>query len=105
MRIVHEIESRATVSGGCTPYVKMPDKDRASGFHADLLILVEARGFAPSEELHIEGNAKYILAALREAVMMLEEVGADFVADGRVCENWQELPPLDDAPLDDADEE
>lgn len=91
MRIVHEIESLATVSGGFRPYTAAKGHDKSSGIIVDLLILVEEDRIIPSEEIHIEGDGAYILHVLEDAVRMIKDTAKIMVKEGQIVENWNDL--------------
>lgn len=90
MRIVHEVLGQATVTCGAELYAKAVDEQYSPGFRVTALVVVEERGVVPHEEIHIEGSARHVLAALRELVTQIEVCGDLYVRDGHLRADWQE---------------
>lgn len=89
MRIVHEIDESASVSCGGALYGRAADEEVAGGFKASALLLVEERGLVSGEELHVEGNARHVLAALKELIVQIELIGDAYVRDGKLRADWR----------------
>ncbi len=89
MRIVHEIDDEATVSVGVEPYSKPVGEALATGLKATILILVEQHGIVIDEQIYIDGNAKYILKALREVIEAIENIADEYVKCGELNPNWK----------------
>ena len=94
MRIVHEVLGKFVSGGGCEAYKPTKGQRKGRGFQVELLLSPEDSRdpVQPEEAIYIEGDAAYVLDMLRGAVEMLEEVGEDFVRDGRIVPGWQKLP-------------
>ena len=88
MRIVHDIESKATAIVGGGPYGKRVDAEKSSGIRTQVSIHIEEDSdkFVIAEDIHIHGNAKYILAALEDAAHQLRVLGKVCVEDGSVVD-------------------
>ncbi len=91
MRIIHEIDGEPSTTVSAQPYAKRADAVNSTGFRVNALILVEERGLTPGEELHIDGDARHVLKALRELVEQIEEIGKIYVDDGTIIENWEKV--------------
>lgn len=94
MRLVHEIEGKATVSVGYRPYAIAKGYDKSSGVIVDILIIVAEEKTNPLsffEEIHIEGDGAYILDALKTVVDMIECAAEEMVKSGDIVEDWQDL--------------
>lgn len=93
MRIVHEVLNRAQITLSGDPY--SPPKgvsSKPTGFHVEILMCIPEKGLAPKDNIHIEGDAKYVLDMLKRTVRSLEASGAIYVQEGRLEEGWEELP-------------
>jgi hypothetical protein len=89
MRIVHEIE--VPFSAGCngTPYVASKGR-KSHGFGVDMILA--PRGHDPSDpyaEINIQGDARHVLAVLRQAVELIEETAQNFIDQGSLVRDWE----------------
>jgi len=91
MRIIHEIDGEPSTTVSAQPYAKRADAVKSTGFRVNALVLVEERGLTPGEELHIEGNARHVLKALRELIEQIEGIAEIYVDDGTIDEGWEKV--------------
>lgn len=106
MRIVHDIDAEAHVSGGPDhPYaVPKGESGPSRGFRVTLLI-TSTSPFGKEEAIHVEGNARHIRDALVGAIGVVDTCGDVLVEEGALASDWRgEEPPalrvVDDAPAD-----
>jgi hypothetical protein len=102
MRIVHEVEGEMQVGCSGTPYSRALGKTEYAGYRVELVIapMPGGEGYAEDGEvIHIEGNAKYVVQMLGEALdvvksingAMEEEFKKGLPVDEDICWNrWQE---------------
>jgi hypothetical protein len=84
MRIVHEIYSNAIVVSQGEPLVGVP----ANNFVVTLTIVTPAKGPSAADDLHIEGDAKLVRAALERALASLDATAAGLIRDGKLAADW-----------------
>lgn len=82
MRIVHDIDEKATASVGGTLYLVERGKSKSRGFRASVLII------AGEDEIHMEGDGAYILDVLKDVVSQLEDCGEMFCRKGKLAKRW-----------------
>lgn len=94
MRFVHDIIGFMTVGGGGKPYALAKGQKIAEGYQGNLMFLTESgqHPLVGEEVIEIEGDAAFMLRALREAVAVLEGCGELMVEHGNLAADWQEKP-------------
>jgi len=90
MRIVHDINSKAEVCLGASLTPVRRGEHMARSMKVRLTFLTEDVFTKAPEDIHLEGDAAYILHALREAIAQIEECGQTYVNDGDLQPAWQE---------------
>lgn len=93
MRIVHDIDSEAQVSGGNEhTYAVAKDKPGPSkGFRCSVLITSKSP-FGEEEAIHIHGDAKHMRTAFLEAAMVVEVMAEAHVKAGDLDPAWDGEP-------------
>lgn len=95
MRIIHDVDSRASVvGGGGRPYGMRKDYEGLPyGFRVDELLISVPPTFDGEREetIYLSGDAAYLLDALKQAVHVLELSGAFLVERGELAEDWQDI--------------
>ena len=94
MRIIHDIEGPVQVSGSGQHYAFRVDGETPppyGGCRAEILITSRCSLTVTTEEVYLEGNAKYLRAALEGALRALddiEQIAQDLYAKD-VTAHWQ----------------
>jgi len=95
-RIVHDIDHLPSVSGGGTLYATPVGEEKSSGFRASLFLSTEGSEPEPAH-VYIEGDAAYLLHALRELVDSLETCAKLWVDKGQMDPDWYDKAMKADA--------
>ena len=74
MRIVHDIEGKTQVSFGGSLYSRPLDKPEYPGYFKVTGVIVVEDPFGEEEVIHIEGNSKYIIEALEDALDQMKSI-------------------------------
>lgn len=93
MRIVHEILTHAQVGGGGDPYAISVDKVAAGvttshGFRMSLLMSIGRERWCDEEAIEIEGDAKFMRAALVDALKVLDLAAEHLIENGKLDPKW-----------------
>lgn len=92
MRIVHDIDGPPEVCMGAEVYAKTKGKKVSSGFKVSLTVFSRFPWpDAPTEELNIEGSAKYVRAFLEEALYLVDMCGEGYVKSGDIAPDWKKI--------------
>ena len=87
-RLIHEIDSPAQAGGGARRYVAPIGAPFSSGMRADIMITVGDTE-PPEEIIYVEGDARLVVAALRDAILVIESCAKIWVDDGTLDPDWQ----------------
>lgn len=88
MRIIHDIESEATVLCGLSLQTAPRDAAKALGFNVQMTVYI---GVGPDhrEELHIHGSAKHIRKALLSALEQIDGAGDEWEGEDKLVAGWR----------------
>lgn len=96
MKIVHEIRGPTQSTGGIRPYAKRIDEESACGAIVEWLITSDTVNYKnfwlqpENEEIHIEGDAYWIIKALRESADIIGTCVNNMVERNDVRSDWKE---------------
>lgn len=98
MRIVYDIEAAPQVGGGAgAPYAVPAGKSGPSrGFRANLVICWTDPLTGQEEAIHIEGDAKHVREAMRQALNVVEISGQSLVDEGLLRPDWAGADVMDE---------
>ena len=90
MRIVHDVDRPFQSGGALIPYAVRPGCDKSNGFRVELILTPRIKyPDDPYAAIYIDGNAKHVLALLRETVEMIEEGASGLIANGKLVHDWR----------------